>query len=138
MKYEVITDTRGYCSIIRHTGTIRDFVELDLDDYNLEDGRLFAYKLGKNRLIWDETEWQNILAQRQQKADQAEVKTLKEKLNETDYIMARWGEDIMALDNRLTWIVDAIAISIKYSQMYRQTLIDRKRWRERIEELEND
>ena len=137
MKYEVITDTRGYCSIIRHTGTIRDFAELDLDDYNLEDGRLFAYKLGKNRLIWDETEWQNILAQRQQKADQTEVKTLKEKLNETDYIIARWGEDIMALDNRLTWIIDAIAISIKYSQMYRQTLIDRKRWRERIEELEN-
>ena len=137
MKYEVITDIQNYCQIIRHTGTVKDFVELNLDDYNLEDGRLFAYKLGKNRLIWDEKRWQDILAQRQQKADQEEVKTLKEKLNETDYIIARWGEDIMALDNRLTWIVDAIAISIKYSQMYRQTLINRKAWRERIEELEN-
>lgn len=138
MKYEVITDTQKYCQIIRHTGTIRDFVELNLDDYNLEDGRLYAYKLGKNRLIWDENRWQQILAQRQEKADQEEVKDLKQKLNETDYIMARWAEDIMGLDNRLTWIIDAIAISIKYSHMYAQTIADRKRWRERIEELEND
>ena len=101
----------------------------------LEDGRLFAYKLGKNRLIWDESKWQDILAERQEKADQQEIKTLKQKLNETDYIMARWGEDIMGLDNRLTWIVDAIAISLKYSKQYAETIRNRKRWRERIEEL---
>ena len=137
MKYEVITDPQGYCQIIRHTGTIRDYVELDLDDYNLEDGRLFAYKLGKNRLIWDENRWQDILTERQDEADREEVADLKQRLNDTDYIMARWAEDIMGLDNRLTWIIDAIAISIKYSQMYAQTIADRKRWRERIEELEN-
>ena len=136
MKYEVITDIRGYCSIIRHTGTIRDFVELDLDDYNLEDGRLFSYKLGKNRLIWDETEWQNILAQRQQKADQVEIKDLKQKLYETDYIISRWGEEIVSLTNPLTWITDVIKINLKYSQMYAEALRNRKRWRERIEELE--
>lgn len=137
MKYEVITDPLGYCQIIRHTGTIKDFVELNLDDYNLEDGRLYAYKLGKNRLIWDENKWQNILAQRQEKADQEEVKDLKQKLNDTDYIIARWGEEIVALNNPLTWIADVIKINLKYSQMYAQTIADRKRWRERIEELEN-
>ena len=135
MKYEVITDPQGYCQIIRHTGTFRDYVELNLDDYVFEDGRLFAYKLGKNRLIWDESKWQEILAERQEAADQQEIKTLKEKLNETDYIMARWAEDIMGLDNRLTWIVDAIAISLKYSKQYSETIRNRKRWRERIEEL---
>ena len=138
MKYEVITDIQNYCQIIRHTGTVRDFVELNLEDYNLEDGRLFAYKLGKNRLIWDEKKWQDILADRQNKADREEVKELKQKLYETDYIISRWGEEIVALNNPLTWITDVIKINLKYSTYYAQTIADRKRWRERIEELENE
>ena len=135
MKYEVITDVQGYCQIIRHTGTIRDFVELNLDDYVFEDGRLFAYKLGKNRLIWDENRWQEILQERQEKADQEEIKDLKEKLNETDYIIARWGEEIVSLENPLTWIADVIKINMKYSKQYAEALRNRKAWRERIEEL---
>ena len=137
MKYEVITDINKFCQIIRHTGTIRDFVELDLSEYNLEDGRLFAYKLGKNRLIWDEYKWQEILKERQDKADQEEIKDLKQKLNDTDYIIARWGEEIVSLDNPLTWITDVIKINLKYSKQYAEALKNRKAWRERIEELEN-
>lgn len=136
MKYEVITDPLGYCQIIRHTGTIRDYVELNLDDYVFEDGRLYAYKLGKNRLTWDEKRWQEILKERQDKADQAEIKDLKQKLYETDYIISRWGEEIVSLTNPLTWITDVIKINLKYSQMYAEALRNRKRWRERIEELE--
>ena len=135
MKYEVITDIQNYCQIIRHTGTYKDFVELDLDDYDLSDGRLYAYKLGKNRLVWDEAKWQQILDERQEKADQKEISILKEKLNETDYIMARWGEELISLTNPLTWIADVIKINIKYATMYRDALTNRKKWRERIEEL---
>lgn len=135
MKYEVITDFEQYCQIIRHTGTYKDFVELNLEDYDLSDGRLYAYKLGKNRLIWDENKWQQILDERQEKADQKEISVLKEKLNETDYIMARWGEELISLTNPLTWIADVIKINIKYATMYKDALANRKKWRERIEEL---
>ena len=135
MKYEVITDFEQYCQIIRHTGTFKDFVELNLDDYDLSDGRLYAYKLGKNRLIWDENKWQEILADRQAKADQKEIAVLKQNLNDTDYIMARWGEELISLTNPLTWVADVIKINIKYATMYKDALANRKRWRERIEEL---
>ena len=137
MKYQVITDSKGYVSIIRHTGTIKDFVELDLDEYDLSENRLHAYKLGKNELIFDEVRYQEILDELQHNADQKEIADLKEKLNETDYIIARWGEELVGLDNPLTWIADVIKINLKYSKEYKEALANRKKWRERIEELEN-
>lgn len=135
MKYEVITDIQGYVQIIRHTGTKRDFVELDLDKYDLTEDRIFAYKLGKNELIFDEKRYQEILDAKQHKADLKEIAELKEKLNGTDWIMAKWVEEILALNNPLTWVADVIKINIKYMKEYSQTIADRKAWRERIEEL---
>ena len=58
MKYYVTTDVRGYVLNITHTGTIKDYVELNLDEYDLEKKR--AYKLGKNKLIFDPDEWAKI------------------------------------------------------------------------------
>lgn len=135
MKYEVITNNQGYVQIIRHTGTKRDFVELDLDKYDLTEDRIFAYKLGKNELIFDEKRYQEILDAKQHKADLKEIADLKEKLNGTDWIMAKWVEEILALNNPLTWVADVIKINIKYMKDYSQTIADRKAWRERIEEL---
>ena len=61
MKYQVICDSDGYVSIIRHTGTKKDFVELDLSQYDLSNNKLHAYMLGKNELIFDPMVYQDIL-----------------------------------------------------------------------------
>ena len=136
MKYEVILDINKSVEIIRHTGTIRDYVELDLSEYDLTDGRIHAYKLGKNCLIWDQKKWDEIVSDRQEKADQAEIKDLKQKLYETDYIMSRCYEEILSLSNPLTWIADVIKINTKYAKEYKDAIAKRKIWRARIEELE--
>lgn len=134
MKYTVFVDGRGYVTNITQTG--KDYVELNLEDYDLT--KIRAYKLGKNRLIFDETEWERIQNQNQKKADEKEIAELEQKLNDTDYIIARWGEEIVALDNPLTWVADVIKINLKYSSQYKEALKNRKAWRERIEELRND
>jgi len=137
MKYQVITDTDNYVQIIRHTGTKKDFVELDLSQYDLNDNKLHAYQLGKNQLIFDADRYQEILDGIQHKEDLKEIATLKSFLYETDYITSRCFEEIMALSNPLTWVADVIKITAKYSKQYRETLAERVRARARIEELEN-
>lgn len=138
MKYQVLTDRNGYVLSIKHTGTKMDFVELDLDKYDLSDGRLNAYKLGRNALIFDKKRYKELQAIEQQKADTKEISSLKQMLNSTDWIMAKWVEEILSCQNPVTWIADVIKINIKYLKEYKQTIVDRKSWRERIEELEND
>lgn len=136
MKYLVLTDNEGYILTITHTGTKKDFAELDLSNYDLT--KLHAYKLGKDELIFDEERWNQIVAEEQKKANEKEIAELEQRLKDTDYIISRWGEDIMALDNRLTWIADAIIISVKYSKQYKEALANRKSWRARIEELKGE
>lgn len=135
MRYEVILDKDGYVQIVRHTGTIRDFVELNLEDYDLSNNRIYAYKLGKNELIFDEKKYQEILDDIQHKEDEKEISSLKSFLTQTDYITARAFEEIMALDNPLTWIADVIKINVKYYKQYKNVIAERIKARKRIEEL---
>lgn len=135
MRYEVILDKEGYVQIIRHTGTIRDFVELNLDNYDLSNNKIYAYKLGKNELIFDEQKYQEILDNIQHKEDEKEISNLKSFLMQTDYITARAFEEIMALDNPLTWVADVIRINIKYYKQYKDVIAERNKARKRIEEL---
>lgn len=137
MKYQVITDSDNYVQIIRHTGTKKDFVELDLSQYDLNDHKLHAYQLGKNQLIFDEERYQEILDEIQHKKDLEEISELKAFLYETDYITSRAFEEIMALNNPLTWIADVIKINAKYTKLYASTITKRIWARNRIEELEN-
>lgn len=134
MKYYVTT-IDGYVFTIAHTGTKKDFVELNLEDYDLSENRIYAYKLGKDELIFDPKRYEEICAVEQKKKDEKEISELQRLLNETDYIIARWGEELISLDNPLTWITDVIKVNLKYAKMYKETLINRKAWRERIEEL---
>lgn len=135
MKYFVSTDTRGYVLNIAHTGTIKDYVELNLDEYDLSKKR--AYKLGKNKLIFDEDEWNKIATEQEREKDFKEVDELKSFLYETDYITSRAFEEILSLTNPITWIADVIKINIKYTKMYAETLVERVRARNRIEEIYN-
>lgn len=64
-----------------------------------------------------------------------EIKHLEQNLNSTDYIMARMVEELMALDNPLTFIADTIKIFVAYRKKYKEQIANRKKWRERIEEL---
>jgi hypothetical protein len=133
MKYFVSTDTRGYVLNIVHTGTIKDYVELNLDEYDLTKKR--AYKLGKNKLIFDEEEWNKITTEQEKEKDFKEVDELKSFLYETDYITSRAFEEILSLTNPITWVADVIKINIKYTKMYAETLTERVKARNRIEEI---
>ncbi len=135
MKYEVVTDRNGYVVFIRHTGSKLDFVELDLSKYDFSNGRMAAYKLGKDELVFDESKWSEMAASSIKKDTEKEISLLKQRLIDTDYIASKWLEEIIALDNPLTWIRDVIAINIKYSKEYKDTIRKRKTWRDRIREL---
>lgn len=134
MKYYVSLDARGYVTNITHTGRI-DYVELNLDDYDLTNGRIRAYKLGKNKLIFDEAEWKRIQDENQHKADEKEISDLEQKLADTDYIFAKYCEELLSLDNPITWVSDVIKLNLKYMKQYSEVIKNRKKWRERIEEL---
>lgn len=138
MRYSITLDNDGYVQNIYRTGNPRiDVYELNLSRYDLTGLRLHAYRVGKNRLIFDEARYNLLLESEQVKSNEKEVKTLKEKLNESDYIVARAFEEVMSLTNPLTWVADVIKIMLKYSSKYKEVIANRKSWRERIEELQN-
>lgn len=134
MKYYITTDSRGYVLTIQHTGTGKDFCELDLSLYDLDKKR--AYKLGHNKLIFDEEEWERISKVAEYEADMQEIAELKAYLEETDNCSLRAWEEIMALTNPLTWVADVIKITIKYSKDYKNIFARRVAAWQRIDELE--
>ena len=97
--------------------------------------RINCYHLVDNELIFDE---QKAKTQDKQEKTDLEIFDLTQKLNSTDYIMARMVEEIMTLNNPLTFIADIIKIFKAYATKYKDTLSNRKTWRERIEELRNN
>lgn len=103
------------------------------DDFEFEF--MYCYHLVGDNLILDETKKQeqiNLINK------EYEIEILKNQLYDTDYITARCFEEIMALDKPLTFISDFITIIVKYSKQYKEVIANRKTWRERIEELENE
>lgn len=137
MRYSINTDSDGYVQNIFVTGNPRrDVYILDLSLYDLTGLRKYAYKVGKNELIFDETRYNSLVNDKTRKENDKEISYLKEQLTETDYIVARAFEEVMQLENPVTWIVDVIKIMLRYSAKYRATITNRKLWRKRIEELE--
>ena len=137
MRFQVITDQDDYCVLVRHTGTKLDFIALNLEDYDFSNERLRAYKLEGNKLIFDKSRYAQIQKNNQEKSEKIEMLDLEQKLKETDYIISKWGEEIIELSNPLTWISDVIKISIKFIKEYKDTFERRKTWRKRIEEIRN-
>lgn len=109
--------------------------EYEIDQETFEFDYLFCYHLVDGELVLDENKKQEQIEQNDK---ENEIAFLKRELYDTDYITARCFEEIMALDNKLTFIADFIAIVIKYSKQYKDVIANRKAWRQRIEELEND
>ena len=133
MKYTVNLDEQNY--ILSIANTPNDNVELDLTDIDLP--HLNAYQLLDNELVLDEVKLNELIAQEHQHEVDEEIFDLEQKLNSTDYIMARMLEEIMALDKPLTFIADMIKIFVYYGKKYKTQLANRKSWRERIEQLRN-
>ena len=134
MLYTVNTDQSNYVLSISHTD--QDNTELDLT--KLELNYLSAYKLIDNIMVLDNEKKKEIIAQEEQTAKEENIKELKKYLADTDYITARAFEEVMALNNPLTFVTDMIAILVKYSTQYKDVIAQRKIVRAEIEELEKE
>lgn len=133
MKYTVNLDENNY--VLSIANTPNDNIELDLTDIDLP--HLNAYQLLDSELVLDEVKLNELIQEEHQREVNDEIFDLEQKLNSTDYIMARMLEEIMALDKPLTFIADMIKIFVDYGKKYKTQLANRKSWRERIEELKN-
>lgn len=133
MKYTLNLDEQNY--VLSIANTPNDNIELDLTDIDLP--HLNAYQLLDNELVLDEVKLNELIAQEHRHEVDDEIFDLEQKLNSTDYIMARMLEEIMALDKPLTFIADMIKIFVSYAKKYKTQLANRKSWRERIEKLRN-
>ena len=131
MLYTVNTDKNDFVLSISHT--VNDDIDLDLSA--IDTGYLNAYQLVGNKLVINQDKKNEIEEERQNKAKQTEIDSLKKSLSETDYIVAEAFENVMSLDNPVTFISDFIKILIQYNSKYATVIANRKIWRDRIEEL---
>ena len=109
--------------------------EYEIDENSFNFDYVDCYHLVGNELVFDEVK-KHLDIENDNRIN--EIYDLKQKLNNTDYIFARCFEEIMALDDKLTFIVDFIKIIVKYSLKYKEIIFERKEWRNRIEELEKE
>ena len=128
-KYKMILDENGYIKGFYTVEEDYDFIGQMSEFPEACDGWT---KCVNGELAVDEEKKQEIL---ENIAKNTEISELEQNLNSTDYIMARMLEEIMALSNPLTFIADIIKIFASYAAKYKDTLANRKKWRERIEEL---
>lgn len=134
MKYTLNLDENGFVLSIGHT--MNDDVELDLSQ--IDSAFLNAYQFVDGVLTLSETKKAEIETEQKKKADAEEIADLQSKLNDTDYIISRTFEEIMALDSSVTFIVDFIKILKEFRTKYAEQLKNRKTWRQRIEELKGE
>lgn len=137
MRYEIITNKDGYVQVIKHNiNEAKNIYELDLSKYDLTGLRKYAYKLVEKDLVFDELHYQELIDKETKKDNQKEIDTLKQYLNETDYLVARTFEQVMELTNPLTFIADLLKITMQFTKKYKDVIANREKWRKRIEELE--
>lgn len=134
MLYTVNTDNSKYVLSLSHTD--HDDIELDLSKVDMK--YLSAYQLISKELVLDEIKKAELINQEEQTAKAERIAELKKYMSDTDYITARAFEEVMALNNPLTFIADMIAILIKYSTQYKDVIAQRKIVRAEIEDLEKE
>lgn len=131
MLYTVNTDKNNFVLSLSHTKF--DNIEIDIDKIDLN--YLEAYELSGNKLILNQDRKNEIEEERQASAKQTEIDSLKKSLADTDYIVAETFENVLALDNPVTFISDFIKIMVQFNSKYATVIANRKIWRDRIEEL---
>ena len=131
MLYTVNIDQNGFVLSISHTKD--DSIEIDID--SIEKRYLNAYQLSGNKLIMNQDRKNEIIAEEQKTAKETEIASLKKSLADSDYIVAETFENVLALDNPVTFISDFIKILVQFNSKYADVITNRKIWRDRIEEL---
>lgn len=132
MLYTVNKDKNGFILSIAHTPN--DDTELDISMLDLK--YLNAYQIIDGIISLNEERKIELEAEEERKEKDMEIEQLKANLSATDYVISETFEDIMSLDNTVTFIVDFIRIVKQFSQNYADILANRKAWRQRIKELE--
>lgn len=127
MKYSVKTDKDNYIVSMYD----------DPEGIELPEGFDFAYmscyQLIEGEIVLDQKKLAEI---EEEEEKDSELFDLRKKLSESDYIFAEYCEEILGLDNALTWVADIIKINLKYLTKYSELIKQRRQWRERIKELE--
>lgn len=131
MLYTVNTDKDNFVLSISHTS--EDSIEIDIDA--IDPAYLNAYELVGKKLILNTDRKTEIESQRQEEAKQTEIESLKKSLADSDYIIAETFENVIALNNPVTFISDFIKILVQFKSKYSDVIANRKIWRDRIEEL---
>lgn len=131
MLYTVNTDKDNFVLSLSHT--VNDDVEVDIKYIDIK--YLNAYQLIGNKLIMNQDRKSEIEAERNEEAKQIEIESLKKSLADTDYIVSETFENVLALDNPVTFISDFIKILVRFNRKYADLIANRKIWRDRIEEL---
>ena len=131
MLFTVNTDKNNFVLSLSHSKF--DNIEIDLENIDLD--YLEAYELSGNKLILNQDRKNEIEEERQNKAKQTEIESLKRSLADTDYIVSETFENVLALDNPVTFISDFIKIMVQFNSKYATVIANRKVWRDRIEEL---
>ena len=129
--YTVNTDKNGFILSISHT--LKDNIPLDIKKIDMR--YMNAYRLVEGQPVLDEEKKAEIVAEEQKEAKDTEIESLKKSLAETDYIVSETFENVLALDNPVTFISDFIKILVQFNSKYATVIANRKIWRDRIEEL---
>lgn len=131
MLYTVNVDKNDYVLSIAHTS--KDNIEINITELDLF--YLNAYQLIGNKLVMNQDRKAEIDAERNEEAKQTEIESLKKSLADTDYIVSETFENVLALDNPVTFISDFIKIMVQFNSKYATVIANRKIWRDRIKEL---
>ena len=126
-KYELIKNDEGFIvSMIKSDKGIEvDVSKMDLaylDCYYEKDGKVVLNEERKAQMIADEEK-------------ESRIHELETMLEESDGIITGMLDDIVALDNPVTFISDFIKVLANYNGKYSKLIADRKAWRSELEEL---
>ena len=126
-KYELIKNDEGFIvSMIKSDKGIEvDVSKMDLaylDCYYEKDGKVVLNEERKAQMIADEEK-------------DVRIHELENMLEESDGIITGMLDDIVALDNPVTFISDFIKVLANYNSKYSALVADRKAWRSELEEL---
>ena len=129
--FTVNLDSNDFVLSISHTKN--DNIEIDLDKIDLK--YLNAYQLSGKTLVLNQDRKNEIIAEELKADKEREIASLKRFLADSDYIIAETFENVLALDNPVTFISDFIKIMVQFNSKYADLIANRKIWRDRIEEL---
>ena len=128
MKYEFILDENNYIYGFKNSEK-----GIEFDPSSIEFEYITCYKLVDNKVILDEEkkEWKIATENKEE-----EINELKNYLLVTSDTANDFVEELLSLDNPVTFISDFIALIKTYRNTYKTILAERKTARDRLKELE--